>query len=61
MPLRIEIIKQWNAPHIIEQTDRAWRVEWDKFPQDRIRALVTRIAAINTLIIEFKGKNKFHD
>lgn len=60
MLLRIEIIKQWNALHIIEWTDCAWRVEWDKFPQDRIRTLVTRMAAINTLIIEFEGGNKFH-
>jgi len=60
MPLRIEITKQWNAPYTIEWTNYAWRAEWDKFPQDRIRALVTRMAAINTLIIEFEGGNKFH-
>jgi hypothetical protein len=30
--LRIEIIKEWNAPHIIEWTDYAWRAEWEKFP-----------------------------
>jgi hypothetical protein len=60
MLLRIEITKEWNAPHIIEWTDRAWRAEWEKFPQERIRALVTRIAAINSLIIEFEGGNEFH-
>ena len=60
MLLRIEITQQWNAPHTIEWTDRAWRAEWEKFPQERIRALVTRMAAINNLIIEFKGGNEFH-
>ena len=60
MLLKIEIIQQWNAPYIIEWTDRAWRAEWEKFPQDRIRALVTRMAAINNLIIEFEGGNEFH-
>ena len=40
--------------------DRAWRAEWEKFPQDRICALVVRQAAINSLIIEFKGGNEFH-
>jgi hypothetical protein len=28
--------------------------------QDKIRAIVTRIAAINTFIIEYKRGNKFH-
>ena len=60
MPLRIAIIKEWNAPHTIEWTDCAWRVEWEKFPQDRICALVVRQAVINSLIIEFEGGNKFH-
>ena len=60
MPLRIEITQQWNSPHTIEWTDRAWRAEWEKFPQERIRALVTRMAAINNLIIEFEGGNEFH-
>jgi hypothetical protein len=30
-------------------------------PQDKIRALVARMAAINTLIIEFEGGNEFHE
>jgi hypothetical protein len=60
MPLRIEITQQWNALHTTEWTDRAWRVEWEKFPQERIRALVTKMAAINNLIIEFEGENEFH-
>ena len=42
MPLRIAIIKEWNASYTIEWTDRAWRAKWEKFPQDRIRALVVR-------------------
>jgi hypothetical protein len=33
---------------------------WADIPQDRIRALVARIAAINTLIIEHEGGNEFH-
>ena len=41
-------------------TDRAWRAEWDAIPQDKIRAMVARMAAINTLIIEFEGDNCFH-
>jgi len=60
MPLRIAITKKWNAPYIIEWTNCAWRAKWEKFPQDRIRALVIRQAAINSLIIEFEGGNKFH-
>ena len=60
MPIRIAIIKDWNAPHTLEWTDRAWRGKWDNFPQDKIRALVARIAAINTLIIKCEGRNKFH-
>ena len=60
MQLRIAITKEWNAPHTIEWTDRAWRAEWDKFPMDRVRALVARQAAINNLIIEFEGGNEFH-
>jgi hypothetical protein len=32
MPLRIEIIREWNAPHTIEWTNRAWRAKWEKFP-----------------------------
>jgi hypothetical protein len=45
---------------MMEWTDRVWRVEWEKFPQERICALVTRMAAINNLIIEFEGGNEFH-
>ena len=60
MLLRIEITQQWNALHVIEWTDRVWRAEWDKFLQERIRALVTRMAAINNLIIKFEGGNEFH-
>ena len=40
--------------------NHTWRAEWEKFPQDRIRALVVRQAAINSLIIEFEGGNEFH-
>ena len=29
-------------------------------PQDKIRAIVARMAAINTLIIEYEGGNDFH-
>ena len=61
MPLRIVITKEWNAPHTIKWTNRAWRAKWDKFPQDRIlRALITRQVTINTLILEFKERNEFH-
>lgn len=60
MPMRIEITKQWDAPHTMEWIERAWRTEWDRFPQDRICALVTRMAAINTLILECEGRNEFH-
>jgi hypothetical protein len=60
MPMRIRITEQWGAPHTLEWTDRAWRAEWDRIPQDKIRAMVARMAAINTLIIEFEGDNCFH-
>jgi hypothetical protein len=52
MPMRIAITKDWGAPHTLEWTDRAWRGQWDLLPQEKIRALVARMAAINTLIIE---------
>jgi hypothetical protein len=44
------------------QRRKLWHIvaEWEKFPQERIRALVTRMAAINNLIIEFEGGNEFH-
>jgi len=38
---------------------RAWRAVWDAFPEDKIRGMVTRMAAINTLIFEFEGDNCF--
>ena len=60
MPMRIKITKEWGAPYTLEWTDRAWRAEWDAITQDKIRALVARMAAINTLIIEFEGDNCFH-
>lgn len=60
MPMRIAITKDWGAPHTLEWTDRAWRGQQDLFPQDKIRALVARMAAINTLIIEYEGGNEFH-
>ena len=60
MLIRIKIIKEWGAPYILEWIDRAQRAEWDAITQDKIRAIVARMAAINTLIIEFKGDNCFH-
>jgi hypothetical protein len=60
MPMRIKITEEWGAPHTLEWTDRAWRAEWDNLPQDKIKALVARMAAINTLIIECEGGNEFH-
>jgi hypothetical protein len=60
MPMRIKITQEWQSPHTLEWTDRAWRTEWERFPQDKIRALVARMAAINTLIIECEGGNEFH-
>jgi hypothetical protein len=38
----------------------AWRGARDNIPQGRIRVLVARIAAINILIIEYKGGNEFY-
>ena len=60
MPLRIAITKEWNTPYTIEWTNCAQKAKQEKFPQDRIRALVVRQAVINSLIIEFKGGNKFY-
>ena len=60
MPIRIAIIKDWNALYTLEQTDQAQRGKQDNFPQDKIRALVARMAAINTLIIKCEGENEFH-
>jgi hypothetical protein len=60
MPMRIAITRDWGAPHTLEWTDRAWRGEWDRLLQEKIRAMVARQAAINTLIIEHEGGNEFH-
>jgi hypothetical protein len=32
----------------------------EKIPYDKIRALVARMVAINTIIKEYKGGNKFY-
>ena len=61
MPIRIAITRDWNAPYTMEWTERVWRAEWHNFPQERIRALVVRQAAINTLILECEGGNEFHN
>jgi hypothetical protein len=60
MPMRIEITQKWNAPHTLEWTERAWRAEWESIPIEKIRYLVVRQAAINSLIIECEGGNEFH-
>jgi hypothetical protein len=60
MPLRITITQQWNAPHTLEWTERAWRTEWESYSMDKIRFLVIRQAAINTLVLECEGGNEFH-
>jgi hypothetical protein len=60
MLIRIAVTKDWGNPHTIKWTERVWRGEWDRIPQAKIRALVVRMAAINTLIIECKGGNEFH-
>ena len=60
MPMRIAITRDWGAPHTLEWTDRAWRGQWDKLSQKKIKWLVARMAAINTLIIEHEGGNGFH-
>ena len=59
MPMRITITQDWSAPQTLEWTDRAWRGERAKIPQDKIRAMVARMAAINQLIIDHGG-NEFH-
>jgi hypothetical protein len=61
MPMRIAITKNGNSLHTLGWTDRAWRGQWDLLPQDKIRALVARMAAINNLIIECEGRNEFHE
>jgi hypothetical protein len=58
--IKIAIIKNWGAPYIFEWIDRAWKDQWNLFSQDKIRALIIRMAAINTLIIECEGRNDFH-
>jgi hypothetical protein len=60
MPIRIAITKDSIAPHSLEWTDRVWKGEWAKIPQNKIRAMVARMAAINQLIIDHKGGNEFH-
>jgi hypothetical protein len=60
MPMRIAITQDWGGPHTLEWTDRAWQGEWAKIPQDKIRAMVARMAAINQLIIDHEGGNEFH-
>jgi hypothetical protein len=60
MPIRIGITKDWGALHTLEWTERAWRAEWESFTMDKIRYLVARQAAINTLVIKCEGGNEFH-
>ena len=59
MPIRIAITKDWGRPSTIEWTDKAWRGQQELIPQDKIRAIVARMAAINILIIEHEGGNEF--
>ena len=58
--MRIAIIKDQNAPYTLEWIDWAQRGKWDNFPQDKIRALVARMAVFNTLIIKYEGGNEFY-
>jgi hypothetical protein len=60
MPMRISITKDWNRPHTIEWTERAWRGEWENLHQDKIRSWVARMAVVNQLVIEHEGGNEFH-
>ena len=60
MPMRIEITKQQGAPYTLKWANKAQRGAWDNLKQDTIRALVARVAAINTLILEHEGGNEFH-
>ena len=60
MPIHIAITNNWNRPHTIERTERAWKAEWDAVHQNKICAIVVRITAVNTLILECEGGNEFH-
>jgi hypothetical protein len=60
MPIRITITQDWNRPHTIEWTERAWRAEWANLHQDKIRAWICRMAVVNQLVIEHEGGNEFH-
>ena len=60
MPLRIGITKDWNAPYTLEWIEQAWHAKWESYPIDKIRYLVARQAAINTLVLECEGGNEFH-
>ena len=60
MPLRIVITKDWNALYTLEQMERVQRAKWESYPIDKIRYLVARQAAINTLVLECEGGNEFH-
>ena len=58
--MRIAITRDWGTPYTLEQTDRVQQGQWELLPMEKIRALVARMAAINTLIIEHEGGNEFH-
>jgi hypothetical protein len=60
MPLRMNITRDWNRPHTIEWTERAWKAEWEALPQDIIRGWVHRMIDINQLVIDHFGGNEFH-
>lgn len=60
MPLRIAITNQWNRPHTLEWTARAWEAEWEKFPIETIRGWFWDMIKVNQLIIDDEGGNKFH-
>lgn len=60
MLMRIEITQKQGEPYMLEWTNRAQKGTQDDFLQDKIKALVARMAAINTLIIECEGSNEFY-
>jgi len=60
MLLRVVITKDWNRPHTLEWTARAWKAEWKKYPQEAIQNLVLHQEKVREEVEKDQGGNAFH-
>ena len=60
MPLRVVITKDQKRPHTLEWTARAWKAEWEKYPQKEIQKLIIHQEEVRDEVEEDQGGNHFH-